>query len=45
MNVREDASAGDRRADEHVKLFISADGEVEVARGNALDAEVLRGVA
>ena len=45
MNMREYASASDRRADEHVELFVSAYGEVEVTRGDALDPEVLRGVA
>ena len=45
VDVREYASAGNRCADEHVELFVSAYGEVKVTRGDTLDAEVLRGVA
>lgn len=40
----QDASKGDGGADQGVEFLVSADGELEVARGNALDFEILRGV-
>lgn len=45
MDVRDDTTAGDRRLDEGVELLVAADGELEVARRDALDLEVLGGVA
>ena len=45
VDVRDHASPGDRRLDQGVELFVAADGELEVARGDALDLEVLGGVA
>jgi len=44
VDVRQDTTAGDRRTDELVELLVSPDGELKVARGDALDAEVLGGV-
>ena len=38
-------SPGDRRAHERVELLVAADGKLQVARGDALHAEVLRSVA
>lgn len=45
VDVRDDAAARDRRLDERVELLVAADGELQVARGDALDLEVLGGVA
>lgn len=42
--MRQDTSEGDSRADQGIELLITTDGELEVARGNALDLEVLCGV-
>jgi hypothetical protein len=44
VDVRQDTTEGDRRADEGVELFVAADGELQVAGGDTLDLEVLRGV-
>jgi hypothetical protein len=40
----QDTSKGDGGADQSVELFITADGKLEVARGNALDFKILGGV-
>jgi hypothetical protein len=40
----QDTSEGDSCADEGIEFFVSADGKLEVARGNALDLEILGGV-
>ena len=45
MDVRDDATARDGRLDERVELLVTTDGELEVARRDTLDAEVLRRVA
>jgi hypothetical protein len=45
VDVRDDASARDGALDERVELLVPADGELQVARGDALDLEVLAGVA
>ena len=45
MDVRDDTSARDRRLDQRVELLVAADGELQVARGDALDLEVLGGVS
>ena len=42
--MREDTTKGDRGADERVKFFVSADGELQVAWGDTLDFEILGGV-
>ena len=44
IDVREDTTKGDRGADERVEFFVSADGELQVAGGDALDFEILRSV-
>ena len=43
--VRDDTAARDRGLDERVELLVAADGELEVARRDALHLEVLAGVA
>ena len=45
MDVRDDTSPGDRRLDQRVELLVSTDGELKVARGDALDLQVFRGVS
>jgi len=45
IDVGQDAAEGDGGADEGVELLVAADGELQVARGDALDLEVLGGVA
>ena len=45
VDVRQDAAEGDRRADERVQFLVAADGQLKMARGDALDLEVLGGVA
>lgn len=45
MDVRNDTTTGDRRLDQRVELLVAADGELQVARRDALDLEVLGGVA
>lgn len=42
--MRQDASEGDGRADQRVQLLVTTDGELEVARRDALDLEILCGV-
>ena len=41
MDVRDDSTAGDGRLDEGVELLVTADGELKVARRDALNLEVL----
>lgn len=43
--MRQDTSKGNGGADERIELLITADGELQVARGDALDLEVLGGIA
>lgn len=43
--MRQHTSKGDGRANERVEFLVAADGELEVTRGDALDVEVLGGVA
>ena len=43
VDVRDDAAASDGSLDERVELLVTADGKLEVARRNALDAQVLGG--
>ncbi len=44
MDVRDDSTTGNRGLDEGVELLVSADGELKMARGDALDLQVLAGV-
>jgi hypothetical protein len=43
--VGDNTAASDGGLDEGVKLFVTTDGELQVTRGDALDLEVLGGVA
>jgi len=45
VDVRNDTAARDRRLDERVELLVAADGQLQVARVDALHLEVLAGVA
>lgn len=45
MDVRDDPTTGDRGLDERVELLVPADGQLEMAWGDALDLQVLAGVA
>lgn len=42
--MRQDTTKSDGGADQGVELFVTTNGELEVARGNTLDLEVLGGV-
>jgi hypothetical protein len=44
VDVRKDTSEGDGGADQGIQLFVAADGQLEMARRDALDLEVLGGV-
>ena len=44
VDVGQDTSEGDGGADERVEFLVSADGELQVARCDALDLEILCGV-
>jgi hypothetical protein len=44
VDVRDDTSACDGRADERVQLLISADGKLQVAGSDTLQLQILRGV-
>lgn len=44
VDVRQDTSEGDGCADQRIQFLVSADGELQVARRNTLDFEVLRSV-
>ena len=45
MDVRDDTAASNSGLDEGVELLITTDGELQVTRCNALDLEILRGIA
>ena len=45
VDVRDHAAARDRGLDERVELLVAADGELEVARRDPLEPEVLARVA
>ena len=45
MDVRDDTTLCNGRLDERVQLLVSADGQLQVARRDALELEVLGGVA
>jgi hypothetical protein len=42
--MRQDTSEGDGGTDEGIEFFVSADRELEVARCNSLDFEILGSV-
>jgi hypothetical protein len=44
VDVGEDTTEGDGGADQGIELLVTTDGELEVARGDALDLEVLGSV-
>ena len=45
MDVRDDTTAGDGGLDEGIEFLVTTDGELQVARSDALDLEVLAGIA
>jgi hypothetical protein len=45
VDVRQDTTTGNGRPDQQVELFVSPDGELQVARRDTLDAKILGGVA
>ena len=45
VDVRDHAAARDRGLDERVELLVTTDGELQVARRDTLDLEVLGGVS
>lgn len=45
VDVRDDTAAGNGRLDQAVELLVSANGELEMARRDALDFQVLRCVS
>ena len=45
MDVGDDAAAGDGRLDQGVQLLVTADGQLQMSRGDPLHLEVLGGVA
>lgn len=44
VDVWQHTTVSDRGADQGVEFFITADSELEVARGDTLDLEILGGV-
>jgi len=44
VDVWQNTTVGDGRADEGVKLLVTSDGELEMSGSNALHLEVLGGV-
>jgi len=42
--MRQDTAESDGGTDQSIKLLVAANGELEVARGDTLDFEVLGGV-
>jgi hypothetical protein len=45
VDTRQDTAKRDRGPDQGVEFFVAADGELQVARCDTLDFEVLSGVA
>lgn len=45
MDVGDDSTTGDGGLDQAVELLVSANGELEMARSDTLDFQVLRSVA
>jgi hypothetical protein len=43
--MRQNTTEGDRSADEGIELLVTTDSELQVARGDALDLQVLGGVS
>lgn len=41
VDMRDDTSPGDGRFDQRIQLFVTADGELQVSRGDTLHLEVL----
>ena len=44
VNVGDNTTTSDGRFDKSVELFVTADSQLQVARGDAFDLEVLAGV-
>lgn len=44
VDVGDDTTAGDGGLDEGIEFLVTADGKLQVARGDALDLQVLAGV-
>lgn len=44
VDVGKDTTEGDSGADQGIEFFVTANGELQVARGDALDLEILCGV-
>ena len=44
MDVRDDTSTGNSSLDEHVELFVTSDGQLQVSGSDSPDFEVLWGV-
>lgn len=42
--MRQNATESDGGANQCIQLFITTDGKLKVARGDALDLEILRGI-
>lgn len=45
VDVRQNTTKGDRGVNESIKLLVTSDGELQVSGCNALDLEILGGVA
>lgn len=45
VDVRDDTTAGDRRLDQTVQFFVSADGKLQVTGSDTLHLQILGGVA
>ena len=41
MDVWDDSSSSDGSLDEHVELFVTSDGQLQMSRGDSSDFEVL----
>jgi hypothetical protein len=45
VDVWDDTTTSDGGLDEGIEFLVTADGELQVARGNSLDLEILGGIA
>ena len=45
MNVRNDTSTSDRGLDERIQFFVTANGKLQVARGNTLDFQIFGSIS